>query len=178
MRYCGCRSISLVGRFMDEHEDIVNAAGILHRASDGTDSHGVRESLEDTITLLHPHTTAEEQGMFAVLRRNPDFTDHVDVLCAEHAALDEMAERIRSGETGLIDRFVSELRDHINKERTACSPPRPSRWTAPTGRRPSPSPPAGSPIPTGPRPRPRGRPHVHAPEHAYGADHDHAAHTN
>ena len=44
--YCGCRSISLVGRFMDEHEDIVNAAGILHRAADGTDSHGVRESLE------------------------------------------------------------------------------------------------------------------------------------
>ena len=57
--YCGCRSISLVGRFMDEHEDIVNAAGILHRASDGTDSHGVRESLEETIELLHPHTTAE-----------------------------------------------------------------------------------------------------------------------
>ena len=60
--------------------------------------------------------------VFSVLRRNPDFTDHVDILCAEHAALDEMAERIRSGESGLIDRFVTELRDHINKENQILFP--------------------------------------------------------
>lgn len=176
--YCGCRSISLVGRFMDEHEDIVNAAGILHRASDGTDSHGVRQSLEDTITLLHPHTTAEEQGMFAVLRRNPDFTDHVDVLCAEHAALDEMAERIRSGETGLIDRFVSELRDHINKEENGLFPAAAIEMDGPDWEEAITLTPGGVAHPHGGPDHAHEADHTHAPEHAYGADHDHAAHTN
>ncbi|GAA6525972.1 hemerythrin domain-containing protein [Intrasporangium sp. DVR] len=120
--YCGCRSISLIGRFMDEHEDIVNAAGILQRAADGTDPHGVREALDHAIAHLHPHTSAEELGLFGVLRRNPDFTDHVDALCAEHAALDALAERIRDGETALIDRFVVELRDHIDKEENGLFP--------------------------------------------------------
>ncbi len=120
--YCGCRSISLIGRFMDEHEDIVNVAGVLHRAAEGTDHHSVREALEDTIAQLHPHTSAEERGLFDVLRRNPDFTEHVDTLCAEHASLDALAERIRDGELGLIDQFVSDLRDHINKEENGLFP--------------------------------------------------------
>jgi hemerythrin-like domain-containing protein len=120
--YCGCRDISLIGRFMTEHEEIVNVAGVLHRAAQGSDPHDVPESLENTIAQLHPHTTAEEKGLFAVLRRNPDFTDHVDTLCAEHTSLDALAERIRAGETDLIERFYNELRDHINKEENGLFP--------------------------------------------------------
>ena len=120
--YCGCRDISLIGRFMAEHEEIVNVAGVLHRASEGNDPHDVRQALEHTIAHLHPHTTAEEQGLFAVLRRNPDFTDHVDTLCAEHASLDALGERILAGETDLIDRYFNELRDHINKEENGLFP--------------------------------------------------------
>jgi len=120
--YCGCRDISLIGRFMAEHEEIVNVAGVLHRAAEGNDPHDVRQALEHTIAHLHPHTTAEEQGLFEVLRRNPDFTDHVDTLCAEHASLDALGERILAGEADLIDRYYSELRDHINKEENGLFP--------------------------------------------------------
>jgi len=174
--YCGCRSISLVGRFMDEHEDIVNAAGILHRAADGTDAHGVRESLEETVALLHPHTTAEEQGMFAVLRRNPDFTDHVDILCAEHAALDELAERIRSGERGLIDRFVGELRDHINKEENGLFPAAAIEMDGPDWEEAITLTPGAVAHPHGAPDHAHAPDHTHDPDHSYGTDHDHAAH--
>lgn len=120
--YCGCQSISLIGRFMAEHEEIVNIAGSLHRSAESRDPAAIGDALQHTIAHLRPHTVAEEEGLFNVLRRNPDFTDHVDGLCAEHASLDALAERIGGGELELIDRFVSELRDHINKEENGLFP--------------------------------------------------------
>ncbi|MDC5696234.1 hemerythrin domain-containing protein [Intrasporangium calvum] len=120
--YCGCRDISLIGRFMTEHEEIVNVAGVLHRAVGGGDAGEVGTALDHTLAHLHPHTVAEERGLFAVLRRNPDFTDHVDRLCAEHRRLDDLAERIRAGETDLVDTFYDELREHIDKEDNGLFP--------------------------------------------------------
>ncbi|ADU46681.1 hemerythrin domain-containing protein [Intrasporangium calvum] len=120
--YCGCRDISLIGRFMTEHEEIVNVAGVLHRAVEGHGPDSVAEALGHTLAHLHPHTTAEERGLFAVLRRNPDFTEHIDGLCAEHARLDDLAERIRGGDTALVNTFYDELRDHIDKEDNGLFP--------------------------------------------------------
>lgn len=131
--YCGCQSISLIGRFMAEHESIVNVAGELHRLSgdlaagltrsaQAGDREAVLAALDHTLEHLDPHTHAEEVGLFRVLRRNPDFTEHVDTLCAEHAALDAMAEEIKGGRLELIDRFVGELRTHINKEENGLFP--------------------------------------------------------
>lgn len=161
--YCGCRSISLIGRFMDEHEDIVNVAGILHRAAEGTDPHSVQAALEDTISHLHPHTVAEEQGLFDVLRRNPDFTEHVDTLCAEHTSLDALAERIRAGEVGLIDQFVSELRDHINKEENGLFPAAAIEMDGPDWE---------DAISRTPAEQHHGPHHTHE-DHEHGLDHDH-----
>jgi len=120
--YCGCQSISVIGRFMAEHEEIVNLAGNLRRAGADGGPEAVDRELEHVLSHLHPHTGAEEVGLFTVLRRNPDFVDHVDQLCAEHTSLEALASQIRAGRHELIEQFVDDLREHINKEENGLFP--------------------------------------------------------
>ena len=120
--YCGCQSIDSVGRFMQEHEEIVNLTGTLHRAVSAGDGAAVSAALDHLVAHLHPHTGAEEAGLFTVLRGKPGFTAYVDGLCAEHAVLDRLAERIRGGEHQVVDEFVSQLRGHIDKEENGLFP--------------------------------------------------------
>ena len=47
--------------------------------------------------LLGPHTGAEEVGLFAVMKRQDEFTDYIATLCGEHTTLDELLVRIRRG---------------------------------------------------------------------------------
>lgn len=120
--YCGCREIRTVGRFMTEHEDLINLTGELYRARDSGDAAAVDAVLERLGGLLHSHTHAEEQGLFAVLRRSPEFTEHVDTLCHEHTGLDALAEEIRRGDFAVIDEFVFALREHMDKEDNGLFP--------------------------------------------------------
>jgi Hemerythrin HHE cation binding domain len=81
--YCGCRDFPLIGRLTAEHEAIANAAGRLRDAI----TKGRGEPLlllDELLTLLRPHTAAEEDGLFAELRAEGSLTDAVDRLCAEH----------------------------------------------------------------------------------------------
>ena len=120
--YCGCREIRTVGRFMTEHEDLVNFTGNLHRARETGDPAVVAKALERLDTLLQTHTHAEERGLFTVLRRNPEFTDHVDGLCAEHSGLEAMADEIRGGDLDMIEEFIDALREHMDKEDNGLFP--------------------------------------------------------
>ncbi|EWT04384.1 hemerythrin [Intrasporangium chromatireducens Q5-1] len=120
--YCGCREIRTVGRFMSEHEDLVNFTGDLYRARESGDPAAVARALEQLDGLLHPHTHAEERGLFTVLRRNPEFTDHVDGLCAEHTGLEAMAQEIRNGDFDVVDEFIDALREHMDKEDNGLFP--------------------------------------------------------
>ncbi len=107
---------------MTEHEDLINFTGDLYRARDSGDPAAVVRALEQLDGLLHPHTHAEERGLFTVLRRNPEFTEHVDGLCAEHTGLEAMAEEIRRGDVEVIDEFVGALREHMDKEDNGLFP--------------------------------------------------------
>lgn len=107
---------------MTEHEHLVNFTGDLYRARESGDPATVAKALEQLDALLHPHTHAEERGLFTVLRRNPEFTDHVDGLCAEHAGLGAMADEIRGGDFEVIDKFIAALRDHMDKEDNGLFP--------------------------------------------------------
>lgn len=107
---------------MAEHDELVNLSGHLQRAGDSGDRAAVEAALDLMVEHLGPHTGAEETGLFTVLRRNPDFTDHVDGLCGEHVSLDELAGRIRGGEHGLIHDFVELLREHMAKEDNGLFP--------------------------------------------------------
>jgi hemerythrin-like domain-containing protein len=120
--YCGCREIRTVGRFMSEHEDLINLTGELYRARDNGDAAAVTAVLARVDGLLHSHTHAEEHGLFTVLRRNSEFTEHVDTLCHEHTGLEAMAEEIRRGDLDVIDEFVYALREHMDKEDNGLFP--------------------------------------------------------
>lgn len=120
--YCGCESIPVVGRFMAEHTDIVNAAGRLHAAAATGDLELAREHVATVAALLHPHTGAEEIGLFTVLRQQPEFTDHVDTLCAEHSVLDALLMDIAGGNLQATSKFVGLLRRHIDKEDNGLFP--------------------------------------------------------
>lgn len=113
--YCGCESVSVIGRFMAEHVDIVNACGELRRACPGAPT-DVTRAADRLRALLRPHTSAEEAGLFATLAEDPEFTPHVRSLCAEHDMLEVQLTRIASGAVDEMAAFERALRDHIDRE--------------------------------------------------------------
>lgn len=120
--YCGCRSIGIIGRFSTEHDELINVTGLLRRAVADGRAGEVVELVDDVARLLAPHTDAEEAGLFTVLRRDEDFSEHIDTLCGEHVDLDDLLARIRAGEGHLADRFDKELRSHIQREENGLFP--------------------------------------------------------
>lgn len=120
--YCGCQSITVIGRFTAEHEAIINATGALRRAAatgDGTSTGAAVQALTD---LLNPHTRGEERSLFAELRRDPEFTDHIDGLCAEHRDIDAGLAAVARGDLDAVVALESLLRRHIDKEENGLFP--------------------------------------------------------
>ncbi|WP_462417511.1 hemerythrin domain-containing protein [Kytococcus sp. Marseille-QA3725] len=120
--YCGCESIRVIGRFMAEHDSLINLTGPLHRAAEAGDTEAAREAADDVAELLDPHTHAEEVGLFTLLRREEHIVDHVDDLCAEHDSLDEQLARIREGDLSGVDAFIKQLRNHMDRENNGLFP--------------------------------------------------------
>ncbi|MBI1352002.1 MAG: hemerythrin domain-containing protein [Actinomycetales bacterium] len=120
--YCGCRANTLIARYSADHVDIVNALGDLRRAVQGTSPESVPDAAARMAALLDPHTVSEERSLFAELRVDPEFTDHVDGLCAEHAELDGLLARIAAGQVADLPAFELQLRRHIDKEENGLFP--------------------------------------------------------
>lgn len=120
--YCGCESIEVIGRFMAEHTAIINAAGVLRRACERGDQAAVEPAADALAGLLHPHTEAEEVGLFTVMRRDEQFTDHIADLCAEHTCLDEQLAAVRAGDHAAYPAFEHLLRHHIDREDNGLFP--------------------------------------------------------
>ncbi|MDO5503281.1 MAG: hemerythrin domain-containing protein [Actinomycetia bacterium] len=120
--YCGCENIEVIGRFMDEHVSIVNALGDLRRAIEGDDGSAVRAAAGALAGLLGPHTHAEEVGLFTVMARDSEFTDHIASLCAEHASLDAALLTIAEGSWDGFLAFERALRNHIDREDNGLFP--------------------------------------------------------
>lgn len=163
--YCGCESIAVVGRFMREHVDIINASGDLRRAVDNADREAVEEAAQVLAGLLNPHTNAEEVGLFAVMREQEEFTEHIDSLCAEHDALDDQLARVRAGEYQLLGDFIHALRVHIDREDNGLFPASAIALDGPDWERvddQTPGPASGS-----------APDHAHGDDHAPGDDHAH-----
>jgi len=120
--YCGCRAITVIGQLSAEHDQIVNLTGELRRAVDGADTAAVRGAVTALKAALDPHASTEEHGMFAELRRDSDFTDHVDALCGEHDDLDERLGRLADGDLSGFPAFETLLRRHIDREENGLFP--------------------------------------------------------
>ena len=118
--YCGCDSITVIGRFMEEHVEIINASGALRRAVAGDGD--VAVAAEQLGALLHPHTATEEAGLFTVMKGLDEYHDHIETLCAEHRTLDDLLDAIVAGDHSLMDDFDVALREHIHKEDNGLFP--------------------------------------------------------
>lgn len=120
--YCGCESIDVIGRFMREHVEVINATGDLRRACATADPVAVHGAVAALGALLDPHTVAEEVGLFAVLGEDPEFTDHVSRLCAEHVVLGDLLGRVDRGEHDVLPVLERALREHIDREENGLFP--------------------------------------------------------
>jgi hemerythrin-like domain-containing protein len=120
--YCGCRAITMIGRLSTEHVAIINATGALRRVALDGDGAGAATAVEVLAALLDPHTRGEEQGLFAELRLDEDFADHVDALCAEHREIDARLAKVAAGDHAEVQELENLLRRHIDKEENGIFP--------------------------------------------------------
>ena len=120
--YCGCESITVIGRFMAEHDELVNLSGPFLRAAAAQDTPAVAEAADHLAQLLTPHTHAEEVGLFDLLRREEHMADHIDELCAEHSSLDAQLVAVRAGAFDRAPEFVKNLRNHMDRENNGLFP--------------------------------------------------------
>lgn len=120
--YCGCDSIEVIGRFMAEHVEIINATGELRRAVSSADPDAFRQARNQVAALLWPHTNAEEAGLFLVLARDEEFSGHIAALCGEHQTLDGLLASLTPGDDAGMLRFEDALREHIHKEDNGLFP--------------------------------------------------------
>lgn len=120
--YCGCESIELIGRFMAEHVEIVNATGHLRQAQERGDASAATTAARALGALLGPHTRTEERGLFHLLARDQTFASEVRALCAEHTVLEATLAQVESGDLSQIAGFIGDLREHINREENGLFP--------------------------------------------------------
>lgn len=120
--YCGCRSITVIGRLTEEHEQIINATGLLSSAVQRGDVAAAHGRARDLARLLHPHTMREEGGLFQELRPDPEFTDHIDSLSDEHDDIDIRLGEIIAGDLDHVTAFIDVLRRHIDREENGIFP--------------------------------------------------------
>ena len=120
--YCGCRANTVIARYSAEHDEIVNAMGVLRRAATSGDRDDARVAAGDLAGRLDPHTVSEERSLFAELRQDAEFTAHVDGLCAEHREIDGTLARVVDGDLAAVGMLEEVLRSHIDKEENGLFP--------------------------------------------------------
>lgn len=122
-QYCGCHENTIIGRLSAEHDALVDLTGDLVRAVDRGDPDTASALALRARDMLHPHTSAEERGLFAALRLEEEaYADTIDRLCGEHTTLDGMIDRIVDGDLSLGREFARGLRDHIDREENSLFP--------------------------------------------------------
>lgn len=120
--YCGCDSIEVIGRFMSEHVEIINATGALRAAVASGEAAALEATRVVVAGLLWPHTVAEEAGLFTVMARDEVYADHIAMLCGEHETLEGLLNAITPGDGAAMARFEDALREHIDKEDNGLFP--------------------------------------------------------
>ncbi|GAA4882657.1 hemerythrin domain-containing protein [Kitasatospora terrestris] len=123
--YCGCREIPLLKEFIAEHASVTDLAGAAVRALDAGDVAGARRLVAPMAEQLRRHWAGEEQGLFAVMRENPEYTAYVDDLVREHRELADFLAGLDLGSAEQRAEFVrsaAELEHHIAKEEDGLFP--------------------------------------------------------
>ena len=112
----------MIAQLYAEHEAIVNGSYALEVAFRDQDTEAARTASKELGELLHPHTRREENGLFAEMKKDELFTEHVASLCAEHAKLDSELEAIEAGDLESIPKMLTLLNNHIDREENGLFP--------------------------------------------------------
>ncbi|NGN64164.1 hemerythrin domain-containing protein [Streptomyces sp. A7024] len=123
--YCGCREIPLIKEFIAEHDQVKDLAGDAERAFDRGETARVRELVRAMATILQAHWRGEEDGLFAVMRGDPEYADYIAALMREHRELAELLDTADPDDAAdrkkLFEAF-DELHHHIAKEEDGLFP--------------------------------------------------------
>lgn len=123
--YCGCRQIPLIRDYIAEHERVTNAAGEAVRAIDAGDFGTARRCIDEMATELAAHWRGEEDGIFRVMAREPEYADYIAPLVQEHRELADLLATVDVADPGdqvRIRAAVDELVEHISKEEDGLFP--------------------------------------------------------
>ncbi|MET9592700.1 hemerythrin domain-containing protein [Streptomyces sp. NPDC006516] len=123
--YCGCREIPLIKEFIAEHESVTDTAGDALRALDQGDSTLAGELVARMERELRAHWQGEEQGLFAVMSGDPEYSGYIDALVREHRELAVFLGRVdlaRADDVVQLRAAVDELHHHIAKEEDGLFP--------------------------------------------------------
>ncbi|NNN38267.1 hemerythrin domain-containing protein [Streptomyces sp. S3(2020)] len=123
--YCGCRDIPLIKEFIAEHERVTDAAGDALRALGRGEPGRARELVAVMAKELDSHWRGEENGLFAVMRSDPEYADYIDALVTEHrelAVLLPSLDLTDAADVRTLTDAVQELHHHIAKEEDGLFP--------------------------------------------------------
>ena len=125
-QYCGCRQISLIRDYIEEHEQIVDVGDDALRALDRGDVERARRGLSRMHEILTRHWAGEEAGVFAVMSETDvSYAEYVEVLVGEHrllaAFLDVLDVELPADRERLRFEFEA-LREHIGREEDGLFP--------------------------------------------------------
>ncbi|MFI7382363.1 hemerythrin domain-containing protein [Streptomyces sp. NPDC049813] len=123
--YCGCRDIPLIKEFIAEHERVTDAAGDALRALEAGDPQRARALVEAMAGELTAHWRGEEEGLFRVMREDPEYAPYIAALETEHRELDALLPALDLTEPDGVRAFteaVRELHRHIAKEEDGLFP--------------------------------------------------------
>ena len=123
--YCGCRHIPLIRDYIAEHEHVLDLG---ERALEEM-GRGALDDAQATVDQmraeLRSHWQGEEDGVFALMRGDELYRQHIDPLIAEHRELDELLRTMDvrdEHQLAVLQEQVAELRVHISKEEDGIFP--------------------------------------------------------
>lgn len=123
--YCGCRQIPLIRDYIAEHEHVLDLG---ERALEEM-GRGALDDAQATVDRmraeLRSHWQGEEDGVFALMRGDELYRQHIDPLIAEHRELDELLRTMDvrdEHQLAVLQEQVAELRVHISKEEDGLFP--------------------------------------------------------
>jgi iron-sulfur cluster repair protein YtfE (RIC family) len=123
--YCGCRQIPLIRDYIAEHERATDLGGEAVRSLDAFDLVTARRRLAELATELTAHWEGEENGLFRVMEREPEYADYIAPLVQEHRELGDLlatADVTDPSDQQRIRAAVVELLEHISKEEDGLFP--------------------------------------------------------
>jgi iron-sulfur cluster repair protein YtfE (RIC family) len=115
----------LLRDYVAEHERVVNLGGEAVRALDHGDPTLAQRRVGEMAEELSSHWRGEENGLFAVMRREELYAEHIGPLVQEHrelAALLASCDLSDPADQDRLRRAVDELHAHIAKEEDGIFP--------------------------------------------------------